>query len=91
MIRTQRTGKADDHGNEATTGDGGVRVQLHRCRHAAGGEIIMAKAGKPLVGLMPSALPLRTKKPGLLESKINVPDDFNAPLDDATPAQFEQE
>ena len=78
MIRTQRTGKADDHGNEATTGDGG-------------GEIIMAKAGKPLVGLMPSALPLRTKKPGLLESKINVPDDFNAPLDDATPAQFEQE
>jgi len=58
---------------------------------AAGREIIIAKAGKPLARLMPLALPARTKKLGLLKGKIKAPDDFNAPLDDATLALFERE
>ncbi len=58
---------------------------------AAGREFIIAKAGKPLARLMPLALPVRAKKLGLLKGKMKVPDDFNAPLDDATMALFERE
>jgi prevent-host-death family protein len=58
---------------------------------AAGKEIIIAKAGKPVARLMPLASPVRSKNLGLLKGKIKVPDDFNAPLDDATLALFERE
>lgn len=56
---------------------------------AAGREIVIAKAGKPLARLVPLALPVRTKKLGLLKGQIKVPDNFNAPLDEATLALFE--
>ncbi len=56
---------------------------------AAGQEIVIAKAGKPLARLVPLALPVRVKKLGQLKGKIKVPDDFNAPLDAATLALFE--
>ena len=45
---------------------------------AAGAEIIIAKAGKPMARLAPLAAPVRKKRLGLLKGKIKVPDDFNA-------------
>ncbi len=56
---------------------------------AAGAEIIIAKAGKPMARLAPIAAPVRKKRLGLLKGRINVPDDFNAPLDDEILAAFE--
>ena len=56
---------------------------------AAGAEVVIAKAGKPMARLVPLAAVPRTKKLGLLKGKIHVPDDFNAPLDDATLVRFE--
>jgi len=56
---------------------------------AAGAEVVIAKAGKPMARLVPLAAVPRTKKLGLLKGKIHVPDDFNAPLDEATLARFE--
>ena len=55
---------------------------------AAGREIIIAKAGKPLARLVPLAVPVRPKKFGLLKGQIKVPDNFNAPLDIETLALF---
>ena len=56
---------------------------------AAGAEIIIAKAGKPMARLTPISAPIRKKQLGLLKGKIKVPDDFNAPLDDETLPAFE--
>ena len=56
---------------------------------AAGAEVIIAKAGKPMARLMPIAAVRRPKKLGLLKGKIKVPDDFNAPLDDDVIGSFE--
>jgi prevent-host-death family protein len=55
---------------------------------AAGAEVIIAKAGKPMVRLTPIVGKPRRKKLGLLKGKIKVPDDFNAPLDEVI-ADFE--
>ena len=55
---------------------------------AAGREIIIAKAGKPMVRLVPLGHPPRPKTLGLLKGRLKVPDDFNAPLDDAVLALF---
>jgi len=56
---------------------------------AAGAEIIIAKAGKPMARLAPISTPIRKKRLGLLKGKIKVPDDFNAPLDDEILSAFE--
>jgi len=56
---------------------------------AAGAEIIIAKAGKPIARLTPISAPIRKKHLGLLKGKIKVPDDFNDPLDDETLTTFE--
>jgi prevent-host-death family protein len=55
---------------------------------AAGREIIIAKAGKPLARLVPLANAARPKKLGQLKGTITVPNDFNAPLDAETLALF---
>jgi prevent-host-death family protein len=56
---------------------------------AAGAEVIIAKAGKPMARLVPIETQVRSKKLGLLKGKIKVADDFNAPLDDETLGSFE--
>lgn len=56
---------------------------------AAGAEIVIAKAGKPMARLVPISTPIHKKRLGLLKGKIKVPDDFNAPLDDETLSAFE--
>jgi prevent-host-death family protein len=58
---------------------------------AAGEEIIIAKAGKPMAKLVPlTATEDRPKRIlGLLEGRLNVPDDFDAPLPDGLLDAFE--
>ena len=56
---------------------------------AAGAEVIIAKAGKPMARLVPIEPQPRPKKLGLLKGKVRVPDDFNEPLDEETLAGFE--
>lgn len=55
---------------------------------AAGAEVIIAKAGKPMARLVPLASTPRTKTLGLLRGRVKVPDDFNAPLPDEVLDQF---
>jgi prevent-host-death family protein len=56
---------------------------------AAGAEVIIAKAGKPMARLSPIATPVKPKKLGLLKGKIKIPADFDAPMDEEVLAQFE--
>jgi prevent-host-death family protein len=56
---------------------------------AAGAEVVIAKAGKPMARLSPISTPAQPKKLGLLKGKIKVPDNFNAPLDKEVIADFE--
>ena len=56
---------------------------------AAGAEIIIAKAGKPMARLSPISVPARKKHLGLLKGRIKIADDFNMPLDDAALGLFE--
>ncbi|MCD6706302.1 MAG: type II toxin-antitoxin system Phd/YefM family antitoxin [Thiobacillus sp.] len=47
---------------------------------AVGEEIVIAKAGKPIARLVPLEAPPKKRQLGLLKGKLNVPDDFDAPL-----------
>lgn len=58
-------------------------------RVAAGAEVVIAKAGKPMARLVPIEAIGKPKKLGILKGKIKVPDDFNAPLDESVLAEFE--
>lgn len=56
---------------------------------AAGGEVIIAKAGRQVARLVPIEPFPRPKKLGGLKGRIKVPEDFNAPLDADVIAAFE--
>lgn len=56
---------------------------------AEGGEIVIARAGKPVARLVPLAAAPLPKTLGLLEGKVRVPDDFDAPLPDEVLGGFE--
>ncbi len=56
---------------------------------AAGSEVIIAKAGKPMARLSPIQGVVRPKKFGLLKGKLKVPEDFNAPLNDDELSAFD--
>ena len=58
-------------------------------RAAAGNEIVIAKAGKPVARLVPLAPAGRRRKLGALAGKIKVPEDFDAPLPAKVIAAFE--
>jgi prevent-host-death family protein len=70
-----------------------AKTQLSRLvdQAAAGEEIIIAKAGKPMAKLTP--LTPKTDRPkhrlGLLEGKLAIPEDFDAPLPDDVLDAFE--
>jgi len=49
---------------------------------AAGEEIIIAKAGKPMARLVPITPVRKRRKLGILDGKFTVPKDFDAPLPD---------
>jgi prevent-host-death family protein len=58
---------------------------------AAGGEIIIAKAGKPVAKLVPltAADKRPTRELGALAGRATIPEDFDAPLPDAVLDAFE--
>jgi len=58
---------------------------------AAGTEITIARAGRPIAKLAPlTAVPLPTKRVlGLLSGKMRISDDFNAPLPEEILRDFE--
>jgi prevent-host-death family protein len=49
-------------------------------RVAAGEEILISKAGKPMAKLTPLSKPQSNRVPGLDKGVIQIPDDFDAPL-----------
>ncbi len=56
---------------------------------AAGAEVVIAKAGKPVARLVPIESTPKPKQLGLLRGRIKVPADFNAPLPADVLADFE--
>ena len=56
---------------------------------AGGEEIIIAKAGKAIARLVPLEAPPKKRQLGLLKGKLNVPDNFDAPLPDDELRLFE--
>jgi len=57
-------------------------------RAAAGEEIIIAKAGKPVAKLVPLQSTSSRRNLGIFKGQLNVPDDFDAPLSDEVIALF---
>ena len=55
---------------------------------AAGEEIIIAKAGKPVAKLVPLQPRPQRRKLGIAAGEFTVPDDFDAPLPDDVLALF---
>lgn len=68
-----------------------VRRQLARILQdiAEGAEVVIATAGKPVARLVPIRARPRLKRLGLLAGRIEVPDDFDAPLAPHVLAEFE--
>ena len=58
-------------------------------RVAAGEEIIISKANKPMAKLTPLSKPQMDRVPGLDKGAVQIPDDFDAPLPEDVLAQFE--
>lgn len=56
---------------------------------AAGEEIIIAKAGRPMARLVALGAPARRREPGGWEGRVVITDDFDAPLPDDLLAAFE--
>jgi prevent-host-death family protein len=58
-------------------------------RAAAGGEVVIARAGKPVARLVALQPPKRRIVFGVLKGRVRVAADFDAPLPDAVLAAFE--
>jgi prevent-host-death family protein len=58
-------------------------------RVAAGEEIVIAKAGKPMAKMVPIEKPQADRVPGLDKDIIQIPDDFDAPLPEEIIKLFE--
>jgi prevent-host-death family protein len=58
---------------------------------AAGEEIVIAKAGKPLARLLPFEPRREPRQPGLMKGKIWIADDFDDPLPEEIMAAFRGE
>lgn len=57
---------------------------------AAGEEIVIARAGRPLARLGPLAAPAQSRRQlGQLAAELRIPTDFDAPLPDDVLTQFE--
>ncbi len=73
------------------------RVNIHEAktglsklveRAEAGEEIIIARAGKPAVKLVPLTRARGRRRLGLLDGKFRIPDDFNEPLPESVLRAF---
>lgn len=58
-------------------------------RAAAGEEIVIAKAGRPMARLVPLRARAVRREPGGWEGRVRIADDFDAPLPAALQAAFE--
>jgi prevent-host-death family protein len=58
---------------------------------AAGEEIVIAKAGKPVARLLPYGPAREPRQPGLMKGKIWIADDFDDPLPEEIMAAFRGE
>jgi len=58
-------------------------------RAAAGEEIVIAKAGKPMAKLVPAATSTRRREPGGWKGRVRIRKDFDAPLPAALREAFE--
>jgi prevent-host-death family protein len=58
-------------------------------RVEAGEEIVIARAGRPAVKLVPLTKARARRRLGLLDGKFKIPDDFNAPLPESLIRLFE--
>ena len=58
---------------------------------AAGEEIVIAKAGKPVARLLPFEPSREPRKPGLMKGKIWISEDFDDPLPEEIMAAFRGE
>lgn len=69
-----------------------AKTQLSRLLEevAAGQEIIIAKAGKPVARLVSLRTASKKRQLGILEGKLTVMPDFDAPLPDAILDAFEE-
>jgi prevent-host-death family protein len=54
----------------------------------AGEQVVIARAGKPAVQLVPYRQPGRRRKLGAMKGRIRIADDFDAPLPDEIVAGF---
>jgi prevent-host-death family protein len=59
-------------------------------RVAAGEEIVIARAGKPVARLVSVVKPSYPRELGRHRGEIWIADDFDAPLPDDVPADFEE-
>ena len=67
-----------------------AKTQLSRLVEAAAGEeIIIAKAGKPVARLGPRAGSRQKRRLGILAGRLRVPEDFDAPLPDEVIEAFQ--
>lgn len=69
-----------------------AKTQLSRLveEAAAGHEIIIARAGKPVARLVPFHAPAPAQRSlGTLSGRLRIPDDFDAPLPDTVLDSFE--
>ena len=59
-----------------------AKTQLSRLlkRVAAGEEVLIAKAGRPVARLVPIILPAGRRVLGSAKGKFTIPEDFDAPL-----------
>ena len=60
-------------------------------RVAAGEEIVIARAGKPVARLAPLKPQSQPRRPGALAGKIWIADDFDEPLPETIAASFRGE
>jgi prevent-host-death family protein len=58
---------------------------------AAGEEIVIAKAGKPLARLVPFTTAREPRQPGLMKGKLWIAEDFDEPLPEEIMAAFRGE
>jgi len=58
---------------------------------AAGEEVVIARAGKPVARLLPFEERAEPRRPGLMKGKIWIADDFDDPLPEEIMAAFRGE
>lgn len=62
--------------------DAKARLSALIAEAEAGGEVVIARAGQPVVRLVPVGAPKQPRVPGRSRGQIDIADDFDQPLPD---------